>query len=511
LDADPLTREARQTDSPWKKSKVTRRGFIRSGEFPTLMPQPSVRTSDEAAIPVAEPSRDVRRRDSVYRRLLAVADVMSAAVAMTAVALVSGERLTPAAALFLPSIVLAGKVIGLYDRDELVIHKSTLEEAPKLFQLATLYTLLSWRLDGLIVHGSFGGNAILFLWGLLFAAMLFTRTAVRGVTRYLTPSERCLVVGDAESTDRLRGSMSRSFSLNAELVGRVPLDDEREGHHDPLVLGDLSRLGIVLMEHDVHRVIIAPGARDSERLLDAVRLVKALGMKVSVLPRLFEVVGSSVEFDDVGGMPLLGLRKHGLSQSSRVLKRSLDVVGATVGLFLLAPLLLVAAVAVRLDSQGPVLFRQRRIGRDGEPFEMLKFRTMVDGADRLKQKLRHLNESDGLFKIAADPRITRVGRFLRSSSLDELPQLINVLRGEMSLVGPRPLVEEDDAQIEGWQRRRLGLTPGVTGFWQVLGSSRVPLSEMVRLDYLYAANWSLWLDVKIMLRTIPHVFARRGL
>jgi exopolysaccharide biosynthesis polyprenyl glycosylphosphotransferase len=295
------------------------------------------------------------------------------------------------------------------------------------------------------------------------------------------------------------------------MVGRVPLDHESDANLDPMVLGDLSRLGIVVMEHDVHRVIIAPGARDSERLLDAVRLLKALGIKVSLLPRLFEVVGSSVEFDDIGGMPVLGLRKHGLSHSSRVLKRSMDLVGACFGLLLLAPMMAAIALAVRFSSPGPVLFRQRRIGQNGEPFEMLKFRTMVDGAEEMKAELRHLNEADGLFKIAEDPRTTRVGRLLRRSSLDELPQLINVLRGEMSLVGPRPLVEEDDARIEGWQRRRLGLPPGLTGFWQVLGSSRIPLSEMVKLDYLYAANWSLWLDTKILLRTIPHVISRRGL
>jgi lipopolysaccharide/colanic/teichoic acid biosynthesis glycosyltransferase len=158
-----------------------------------------------------------------------------------------------------------------------------------------------------------------------------------------------------------------------------------------------------------------------------------------------------------------------------------------------------------------VLYRQQRVGRDGRTFSMAKFRTMVDRADRQKEALRHHNQADGLFKIADDPRITRVGRLLRRTSLDELPQLINVLRGQMSLVGPRPLVPEDDQRVEGWYRRRLHLTPGMTGRWQVLGSARIPLQEMVKLDYLYAANWSLWLDVKIMLRTIGFVLSRRGL
>jgi lipopolysaccharide/colanic/teichoic acid biosynthesis glycosyltransferase len=159
-----------------------------------------------------------------------------------------------------------------------------------------------------------------------------------------------------------------------------------------------------------------------------------------------------------------------------------------------------------------VLFRQRRIGIDGEEFEMLKFRTMVDGADEDKARLRELNEAaHGLFKIADDPRLTRVGRLLRPRYLDELPQLWNVLRGDMSMVGPRPLVPDEDVHVEGSHPRRLQLTPGITGMWQVYGSSRIPLDEMVKIDYLYGANWSLWLDVKLLLRTVPSAVGRRGL
>jgi lipopolysaccharide/colanic/teichoic acid biosynthesis glycosyltransferase len=159
-----------------------------------------------------------------------------------------------------------------------------------------------------------------------------------------------------------------------------------------------------------------------------------------------------------------------------------------------------------------VFFRQLRVGRHGKRFHMLKFRTMVDGADALKESLRDRNEAkEGLFKIAEDPRVTRVGRWLRKTALDELPQLLNVYKGEMSLVGPRPLVVEEDQRVEGWHRRRLELMPGMTGPWQILGPSRVPLKEMVAIDYLYVANWSLWTDVKILLRTVPHVLGRRGL
>ena len=168
--------------------------------------------------------------------------------------------------------------------------------------------------------------------------------------------------------------------------------------------------------------------------------------------------------------------------------------------------MIVFAVAIKLDSRGPVFFRQLRVGRHGQRFHMLKFRTMVRDADAMKDSLRDRNEAqEGLFKIAEDPRVTRVGKLLRTTALDELPQLLNIVRGEMSLVGPRPLVIEEDERIEGWHRRRLELMPGMTGPWQILGPARVPLKEMVAIDYLYVANWSLWTDVKILLRTVPHV------
>jgi lipopolysaccharide/colanic/teichoic acid biosynthesis glycosyltransferase len=231
---------------------------------------------------------------------------------------------------------------------------------------------------------------------------------------------------------------------------------------------------------------------------------------VSILPRIFEAVGSSVEFDHVDGLTMLGVRRFGLTRSSTFLKRAFDLIGATFLLLAFAPLMAAIAVAIRLGGPGPLVFRQVRVGRDGRRFTIYKFRTMIPEADEIKHTLLHLNETEGLFKIAADPRITKVGRLLRSFSLDELPQLLNVWRGEMSLVGPRPLVVDEDAQIEGLDRSRLQLTPGMTGHWQILGSARVPLTEMVGIDYLYIANWSLWTDLKILLRTGAYVLGRRG-
>jgi lipopolysaccharide/colanic/teichoic acid biosynthesis glycosyltransferase len=203
-------------------------------------------------------------------------------------------------------------------------------------------------------------------------------------------------------------------------------------------------------------------------------------------------------------------RQHGLF--ARSVKRTIDLVGAALLVLVLAPVWLMIALLIKIDSPGPILFRQRRIGRDGEPFAMLKFRTMIDGADDHKASLLHLNEAaDGLFKINGDPRVTRIGRWLRATSLDELPQLIHVITGRMSLVGPRPLVPEEDARITGAQRRRLQMRPGMTGAWQVAGASAVPIHEMVILDGTYVDDWSLWLDVKLLAQTAGHVIRRKGL
>ena len=225
-----------------------------------------------------------------------------------------------------------------------------------------------------------------------------------------------------------------------------------------------------------------------------------------------EVVGPAVEFGDLVGVTPIGVGRAQLTRSSMALKRAFDLLGALIMLVAVVPLMLAIALAIKLDGRGPVFFRQLRVGRHGRHFHMLKFRTMVPDAEALKESLRDRNEArEGLFKIADDPRVTSVGRFLRKSALDELPQLLNIVRGEMGLVGPRPLVIDEDRQIEGWHRRRLELTPGMTGPWQILGPARVSLREMAVIDYLYVANWSLWSDIKILLRTVAHVFGRRGL
>ena len=450
----------------------------------------------------------VLRRDAIYRRALAIADAVAALGALeSAIALTRAQAhvsLPIVFALVVVAVVTA-KLLGLYDRDELLLRKSTLDEAPVVFQLATLFALLVSISDWQLLGGRLRSPQLLVVWMLMFLFTLLARWCARHLGHLVTSPERCLIVGDASGADALGARLRVGGGMNAMVVGRVELGSEHEREEA------MRALQQTVIDDDIHRVILAPDASDSDAVLDVVRLVKTLGVKVSLLPRLFEVVGSSVVFDDVRGITVLGVRRFGLSRSSAAIKRSMDVAVALIGLIALAPVIVAIAVAIRLDSRGPVFFRQTRVGREGKLLLILKFRSMVPDADAMKPELAVARgpHNGELFKHPNDPRVTRIGRLLRATALDELPQLFNVLRGDMSLVGPRPLVVDEDALVQGWHRRRLHLTPGMTGPWQVLGSS-APLSEMVTMDYLYIANWSLFADIKIILRTALHVASRRS-
>ena len=457
------------------------------------------------------------QRDALFRRALVAADLIAIAGAFLLTVMLSGRQLHLAwAALAAVPVVLAGaKVTGLYDRDEALLRKTTLDEAPKLFQLATFGVLIAWLAGGPIAKGNMDRPEALFLWLALATCLIVCRAGARALALRATPAERCLLIGDEASATIVDSKLGCHGGVNAEVVAHLDLDMAAPWSSDGVSKLRLAEIRDLAETLDIHRAIVAPGWKtgaESGQVLNLVRTLKAVGVRVSVLPRMLEVVGSSVEFDDLHGVTLMGVRSFDLTRSSAACKRAFDLLCTTIGLLAVAPLMGLIALLVKLDGGGPVFFRQSRVGRHGRCFEMLKFRTMVVGADEMKEELRHRNEArDGLFKIADDPRVTRVGRMLRRSALDELPQLFNVLRGEMSLVGPRPLVVDEDRRIEGWHRRRLELTPGMTGPWQILGPTRVPLREMVALDYFYIANWSLWSDVKILLRTVPHVLCRRGL
>lgn len=468
------------------------------------------------AAPRARPlAEHMRLRDLLYRRALAVSDGLVALLVLAFVVGLREETMLRWPALLAPLVVIGvGKVSDLYDQDAMALRRSTIDEVPKLFVTTALVAMGFWLAGDLVVRGELSRTQVLALWALGFVGLFAGRVVARAFVRRAFTTERCMLVGSREALARLQLSMSLRPGL--ELVDYFPLRSRAGGRFEPLGSALRSagpRLQQVVERDGIHRVIVAISGTDEfdENVLDGIYALEHLGLKVSVVPHMLEVIGSAGEVEDLDGLPVLGIRPFGLPRSSRLIKRAFDLLVGGIALTLLAPVMLVVALAVRRSSPGPVVYRQRRIGRHGAEFEMLKFRTMVDGAEDLRGALAAQNETTGVFKLGEDPRVTPLGRFLRRASLDELPQLWNVMRGSMSLVGPRPLVPDEDDAIQGWRRRRLELAPGMTGPWQVLGSTRVPLNEMVKMDYLYIANWSPWADVRALLLTLPHVFGRRGL
>jgi exopolysaccharide biosynthesis polyprenyl glycosylphosphotransferase len=440
-------------------------------------------------------------RDKLFRRAIVASDTAASLIAVfVAITVGSNYALRWGFVLVVPLTVLLAKVQGLYDRDELVIRKSTLDEFPKLLNLATLVAMLAWLSRHYFVIGAPSSWPLLKLWAALLFFIVVGRALARQLASWAAPTERCFFFGDVETARQVQTKLLHT--RNAELVGAAA--------GNQLKLADRA-IHDLAHRFSLNRLIVQSGdALTEDRTMDLVRSAKAAGVHVTICPGVLAAVGSSVVFDEISGLPLLGVPRFGLTRSSSLLKRGLDISVAGAGLIVCAPLLAVIAVLIRLDSDGPVLFRQTRVGRGGEPFEILKFRTMDTDAEQRKAALHEHNENIGLFKMGNDPRVTRVGRRLRKSSLDELPQLLNVLRGQMSLVGPRPLILDEDKLIQGLDRRRLTITPGMTGHWQTLGAMRVPMHEMTKLDYMYVANWSLWNDIKILVRTAAVVAGGRG-
>jgi exopolysaccharide biosynthesis polyprenyl glycosylphosphotransferase len=321
---------------------------------------------------------------------------------------------------------------------------------------------------------------------------------------------RVVVVGDNSAGRMIMQSIADQPYLGYQVAGFLALtagpDFGRFKH-----LGTLEELPKVCELHGVDEVIIALPSVFHREILGVRDHCQRDGLRFKLVPDLYELSLNRVELDAINGIPLLSIKETTLHGWNQLTKRALDVLLAGGALMLFAPLWALIALAIKLDSPGPVLFRQERVGRGETRFQVLKFRSMREDADQIVHQLLGQNEATGpLFKIKNDPRLTRVGRVLRRWSLDEWPQLVNVLRGEMSLVGPRPPLPREVEQYEAWHRRRLEAAPGLTGLWQVSGRSELGFDEMVMLDLYYIENWSLGLDVRILLRTIPAVFRGRG-
>ena len=323
-------------------------------------------------------------------------------------------------------------------------------------------------------------------------------------------SRRVVLVGAEDTLEELHRALgSRRGGIDYDFLGVVSRSDETSGSLPVLGrFGDLPRL---LSTISVGELIVADQGLSEQELMGIAESAHRRGVKVRVAPKTTDLLLQRAEYIPGQGVPLFELRPPILAGADWLIKRSFDVLTSLALLIFGLPLWLTIAAAVKLSTPGPVFYRDRRVGLRHQEFTMLKFRTMVAGADEQQADLEAVNEADGpLFKIRDDPRVTPVGALLRRLSLDEIPQVLNVLRGEMSLVGPRPLRIRDYRRLEDWHRKRDLVLPGMTGLWQISGRSALGFDDLVRLDFYYLENWSIWLDISILVKTIPAVLFSRG-
>lgn len=322
-----------------------------------------------------------------------------------------------------------------------------------------------------------------------------------------------LIVGVGEMGRTVMRNIVAHPEFGYDVVGFVD-DNPQKGETDIgrfKALGEVENLPRLLSDFKVDEVIITLPWLYHRKILNIINQCERKNVRPHVVPDFFQIVLRRMQIDDLGGIPLISMKEPSIGGWHRVLKRAIDFSISLVGLIVLAPLLALTALTIKLDSPGPVLFRQVRLGKGGEPFTCYKFRSMCTDAEEMQDKLADLNEASGpLFKIRDDPRLTRVGKILRRASIDELPQLYNVLKGEMSLIGPRPPLPQEVEQYREWQKRRLEVSPGLTGLPQVSGRSDLTFDETALLDIFYIEEWSLALDLKIFLKTIPTVLLGRG-
>jgi exopolysaccharide biosynthesis polyprenyl glycosylphosphotransferase len=341
-------------------------------------------------------------------------------------------------------------------------------------------------------------------------------TILRWLSRQGYGIERVAVGGSPDSVRRIAAKLAHQPAVI--VCGYISLGADSPGalSFDLPYLGGLGDLGELVEKHQLTRVVCEDRIRNREQLVRLAEGCHAAGASLEVVPDFFTFIPHRMRLTDLGGLPLIVVRAIGISWWDGLIKRLVDIMLAGVILVVLAPLFLVLAGLIAWESTGGVIYRQTRIGKNGRRFTLLKFRSMHAGAEQLRATLAPLNDGDGLlFKMREDPRLTRVGRFTRRYSLDELPQLVNVLRGDMSLTGPRPLPAEDLQKVDltrygYWFQQRLRILPGLTGIWQVSGRSELTFEEMVELDIYYMENWSLTLDFEILLRTVSEVLSGRG-
>jgi exopolysaccharide biosynthesis polyprenyl glycosylphosphotransferase len=473
----------------------------------------------------------IKGRGWLVRRMLLAADVVGISLAFLLAQLILGPSASAEGIaveteylLFLatlPGWVVLAKLYGLYDRDEERTDHSTIDDLVGVFHLMTIggwmFLAAAWVTN--LAQPSM--QKLLLFWAVAVPLTMITRACARLLSRRsIAYLQNTIIVGAGEVGQLVARKLLRHPEYGLNLVGFV--DDERrrleQGLEHLAVLGNHDRLVSIIRMLEIERVIVAFSNDAHEETLELVRSLKRLDVQVDIVPRLFDVVGPRVGIHHIEGLPLVGLPPARLPRSSRLIKRGVDIVGALAGLVLSAPFFAYAAWRIRRESPGPILFRQKRLGLNMQEFTALKFRTMRVDTDegphraliaRIMDRAASPNE-EGLFKLEAGAAVTPFGRWLRATSLDELPQLINVLRGEMSLVGPRPCIPYEVEHFHPHHYERFLVPAGITGLWQVTARAHSTFREALDMDAAYVHSWSLRLDLWLLLRTPFRTLGRRS-
>jgi exopolysaccharide biosynthesis polyprenyl glycosylphosphotransferase len=453
--------------------------------------------------------------------MLAAADILTLLVAFLVTGLIEGRNMLLWALVLLPVWLLVAKVEGLYDRDQPKIWYLTIDEGPALVHWVTVsVAITSLAMAAVLEAGWLSARGAVVMWLTALGTSISLRSAARNLWRRLVPPERGLVIGGGQLAETVRRKLKLEPGHHMSVVGFTQARTGNNGNHgngaaEPTAseLAELDQRDLeeLIAATQADRVILAAPELDEQTLARVLGSCRKLGVKLSVAPPMRAMLGTAVELSHIAELPVIEYRTGDSSRSTMALKRTLDVAVSSVGLLLLMPVLLVVALAIKLDSRGPVLFVQPRAGRRGVPFPILKFRTMVqDAEERIGEVVSVEELTEPMFKLREDPRVTRLGRWLRQTSLDELPQLINVLRGDMSLVGPRPealwLVE----RYSETECFRLEMRPGITGPMQVHGRGELTFQERLAVEREYVENYSPRKDIKILMRTVSAVVRARG-
>jgi exopolysaccharide biosynthesis polyprenyl glycosylphosphotransferase len=469
------------------------------------------------------------RRGWLVRRALLAADVCGLLVAFFATEAIFHENLdggiglASESAIFLASLpvwLVAAKLYGLYDRDEERATHSTADDLVSVFHLITVGVFFFYATFWLVGLGHPNQAKLTTFWVLALLAVISLRVVARAAARrHPAYVQNTLIVGAGDVGQLIARKVLQHPEYRINLVGLADADPKtmREDIGDVQVIGGVADVVEAVRAHAVDRVVVAFSRDPEEHLLELVRALRLDDVQIDVVPRLFDTVGPNSSVHRLEGLPLLTVGPVRISRSSRLLKRAIDVVGASVLLLLTAPLLLVVAFLIRRDSSGPAFFRQTRLGMDMRPFTLLKFRTMREGTEDgpHREYLKSIMTADALptannlYKLDRSREVTRFGKVLRRTSLDELPQLINVLRGDISLVGPRPAIPYELELYAPHHLERFAVPAGLTGLWQVEARAHATFGEALDLDVAYARGWSLGLDLRLLVRTPLVMFRER--